>query len=133
MEIHARLQSLPLFAGLDEEQLNTIAKLAEEREVDGGTTLAGEGAHGYFFVIEDGTAEVRQDGVAIGPLGPGEFFGEIAILEPAGRRTASVVATTPMRVLAFFGADFHAIDAVAPQVGERVREEMRRRLGAVPP
>jgi CRP-like cAMP-binding protein len=132
MEIHDRLQTLPLFAGLDEEQLNTVAKLAEPREVGEGTVLVGVGAHGYFFfVIEDGSAEVRQDGAAVGQMGPGEFFGEIAILDPGGRRTASVVAGTPMRVLAFFGADYHAIEAVAPQVGERVRDEMRRRLDAV--
>ena len=132
MEIHDRLQALPLFAGLDEEQLNTVAKLAEQREVGKGTVLAGEGAHGYFFfMIEDGAAEVRQDGAVVGHMGPGEFFGEIAILDPSGRRTASVVAATPMRVLAFFGADYHAIEAVAPQVGERVRDEMRRRLDAV--
>jgi CRP-like cAMP-binding protein len=130
MEIEARLRGLPLFAGLDGEQLHTVAKLAEQRDVDAQSTLAGEGAHGYFFfVIEEGTAEVRQDGAAIRELGPGDFFGEIALLEPGGRRTASVVAATPMRVLAFFGADFHAVEAVAPEVGERVRGEMCRRLG----
>ena len=129
MDIEGRVRALPLFDGLSDEQVHTVGKLAESREVGEGTTLAGEGAHGYFFfVIEEGAADVVQDGVTIGRLGPGDFFGEIAILDPSGWRTASVVAAEQMRVLAFFGADFHAIDAVAPEVGERVRGAMRDRL-----
>lgn len=97
------------------------------------TTLAGEGAHGYFFfVIEGGTADVLHDGRIVRQLGPGDFFGEIAILEPGRRRTATAIASSDMRVLVFFGTNYHALVAAAPQIGERVRAVVQERLGATP-
>jgi voltage-gated potassium channel len=134
MELEGRLRAVPLFRDLSDDQLHVVAHLAQQRDVSEGTTLAGEGSHGYFFfVIEDGSAEISQNGTRLGRLGPGDFFGEIAVLERSGRRTATVVAASDMRVLAFFGADFHTIEALAPGVGERVRQAIEKRLAPATP
>ena len=91
----ARLASVPLFQALSPEELDQIASWMEEREVSPGRELTPEGGHGYqFFVIADGTAEVSHDGDRVADLGPGDYFGEIALLADSSRRVASVVATS---------------------------------------
>ena len=98
----ARLAESPLFASLSGEELADIAAKMEERHAEAGERLAIQGSSGYFFfLIEDGTAEVSQDGEVIAALGPGEFFGETAILETR-RRTATVIASTPMTMAVMF-------------------------------
>ena len=80
-----------------------------------------------FFVIEDGAAEVRKDGERIAELGPGDFFGEIGLLE-TDRRTASVVATTPMRVIVMFQREFKQMEREMPAVATLIRSAIRARL-----
>ncbi len=124
-----QLQEMPLFAGLDKRERKRIAELAEEVDVPAGKRLAAEGDLAYeFFVIEDGTASVDVGGDAVAPLGPGDFFGEIGLLEPDHQRKASVVADTPMRLMVLTGADFRAINRAMPELGEKVAATMRERL-----
>ena len=124
----ARLATLPLFEDLSAEQLDLLASWTEEHEVSRGQSLVSEGAAGYvFFVIEEGTAGVERDGEFLRELGPGDHFGEIAILD-GGRRTASVVATSNMRILAMFGTEFRRMESELPDLAERIRATMRDRL-----
>jgi CRP-like cAMP-binding protein len=84
-----------------------------------------------MFVIESGTAEVSLGGVAVGSVGPGDVVGEVAVLA-SGRRTASVVATSPMRVLALFKRDVWALEREAPEAARRLREALEAHLSTAP-
>jgi CRP-like cAMP-binding protein len=118
----AELRSLPLFASLGEEDLAQISEWLEVRSAEPGQRVVLEGASGYsFFVIQDGTAEANRDGEVIGSLGPGDFFGERAILD-SGRRMADVIATSPMRLFAMFGTDFRQLQTNMPDVAKRIQE-----------
>ena len=125
----ARLRSVPLFSSLSERERERVARWADEVDVQAGRSLIGQGQIGWeFFVIEDGTAEVSVDGERRGELGPGDFFGEIALLEESRRRTATVVARTPMTLIVMNGRDFRYMAREMPGVAERVREAIRRRI-----
>jgi CRP-like cAMP-binding protein len=123
------LRSVPLFASLSEGELAQLATWLEEREVLPGAVLTPEGKPGYsFFVIDDGTAEVTVVGERVGEMGPGEFFGEAAMLGDSGHRTATVTAATPMRLLVMFGADFRKMQAAMPSVTEQIEAASQMRL-----
>ena len=125
----ARLRSVPLFSSLSERERERVPRWAEEVDVEAGRPLIGQGRIGWeFFVIEEGTADVSVDGQARGELGPGDFFGEIALLEESRRRTASVVARTPMTLIVMNGRDFRYMAREMPGVAERVRDAIRRRI-----
>jgi CRP/FNR family transcriptional regulator, cyclic AMP receptor protein len=124
----ARLKDLPLFAELDDAERAEVAACAREVEVDAGTVLATEGEHAYeVFVIESGEAEVRKGGELIRTLRAGEAFGEIGLLA-TGTRTASVTATTPMKLVAIFSREFKQIQTRMPQIAQQLRASMRERV-----
>jgi CRP-like cAMP-binding protein len=126
----SRLASVPLFSGLDEPELAAIAAAASEVEASEGQELATEGDFGHaMYVIETGTAEVRVNGATQSTLGPGEVFGEIAAIA-SGRRTASVVATSPMRLITLFKRDLWALERDAPGAAERLRALISERRDA---
>ena len=90
------LKNVPLFAGLDKKELESIAGSMRERRFDAGDTVTQEGAGGAgFFVVEEGTADVTVEGEPRGSIGPGDYFGEIALLTDSAR-TATIVATSDM-------------------------------------
>jgi CRP-like cAMP-binding protein len=125
-----RLAGVPVFAGLPEEELAAIAATASEVEVGEGEAIATEGEFGHaMFAIESGTAEVLQAGKPPRPLEAGDVFGEIAAIA-SGRRTASVVATSPMRLIALFKRDLWALERDAPQATERLRALIDERRAA---
>jgi CRP/FNR family transcriptional regulator, cyclic AMP receptor protein len=122
------LAALPLFLSLTPDELAAVAGWSERRTASPGERIVGEGASGYcFFVIRDGVAAVTQDGLALGRLGPGDFFGEMAILGD-GRRTATVTAVEPTTLLVFFGTEFRRLEAELPSVAEQIRQTMAQRL-----
>ena len=91
----ARLKAIPLFADLAEDDLNTIATFAEETSVGPGEVLVREGDFSAELIaIEEGSAEVEHEGKVVATLGPGDYFGEVA-LAMSVPRTASVLALTP--------------------------------------
>ena len=125
----ADFQNVPLFEGLTDDELVHLAGQFEERTFLEGHHLTTEGASGYlFFVILEGTADASVDDRQVGTLGPGDFFGEVAMLGDTGRRMAVVLATSDMRVAVMFGAEFRVMENEVPQVIERLRGEMQRRL-----
>jgi CRP-like cAMP-binding protein len=124
----ARLAGMPLFADLNGEERAEVAERVHEVTVDAGDTLALQGDNAYeLFVIEEGEAEVRRDGEAVATLRDGDVFGEIGVLV-TGTRRASVVATTPMRLIAMFSRDYKRIENHMPALTERLREIMRERV-----
>lgn len=90
----AQLKTVPLFAGLDRKELEMLAHLLKEHHYRAGTPIveAGSAGHG-LYVVKEGRAVVRKNGRTVARLGPGEFFGEIAVLDD-GPRTADVIAET---------------------------------------
>jgi CRP/FNR family transcriptional regulator, cyclic AMP receptor protein len=123
----ARLKEIPLFSKLGEKELKRVAQLADEVEVKAGDHLVDEGRFAHeFFVIEDGTAEVVHNGKTVAELGPGDFFGEIALIKTE-RRTASVIAKTPMKLVVMFGPNFRSVEADLPAVHEKIMAAIEER------
>ena len=121
------LARVPLFAGLSDDQRGILAEWFEVSDASAGTALVSEGAAGYsFYVLLDGAAEVTVDGETLATYGPGDFFGEMAILG-GGRRNATVTVTAPSRVLSMFGTDFRMLQEVQPEVAAQLEETMRQR------
>jgi CRP/FNR family cyclic AMP-dependent transcriptional regulator len=126
----ARLAAIPLFEGLPEHELDAVAHAASELEVAAGDALMSEGEFGHaLFAIEAGSADVSVDGASVGAVGPGDVIGEIAVLA-SGRRTASVVATTPLRVIALFKRDVWALEQRAPEAARRLRSALETHLAS---
>lgn len=125
-----RLESVPLFAKLRAQERQFIARLAEEVEVPAGEELATEGRFAHeFFVIEEGSAEVRHEGETISTLGPGDFFGEIALVQ-TGRRTATVVATSAMRLMVLSEGSFATVRGEIPEIVGHIRTAVDERMTA---
>jgi CRP-like cAMP-binding protein len=121
-----RLAELSALAGLPEGEVDAVARHASEREFDEGDTLMAEGDFGYsLFVVESGTADVVAHGEKIAEVGSGDIVGETAVLE--GRRTASVVATSPVRAVAIFKRDVWKLEDEAPEAARRFRAAMEER------
>jgi CRP-like cAMP-binding protein len=115
-----RIRTIPLFDGLSEEELTRVANWIEPRNVEAGRVVVPKGESGYtFFVIEQGEVVVDQDGRDLAHLGPGDFFGEMAILGQ-GTRVATVTASTDATFLTMFGLEFRQLEAELPGVAERI-------------
>jgi CRP-like cAMP-binding protein len=120
-----RLRAIPVFASLDDETLRGIATFATESSVPAGKHLVKEGDYAYeFMAIEEGEAEVLRGGEKVATLGPGDFFGEIAVLEKT-LRTASVVATTPMRLVTLSHWDLKRVGDAMDQIRATLEERKR--------
>ena len=127
----SRLKSIPLFEEVGEEELAQIAPFATEVEVEAGRELVREGDFSYeFMAIEQGDAEVTRGGEHVADLGPGDFFGEMGLLERT-LRNATVTAKTPIRLITLTGWDLKRVERSAPEAMERIRSvlEERRQAG----
>ena len=121
------LKSIPLFQTVSDDELSQIAPFADEVRVDAGTQLVREGDFSYdFFAIEEGEAEVTRGGDHVADLGPGDFFGEIGLLEK-DLRTATVVAKSDMRLVTLDGWDMKRMEKAMPEAVDRVREVIETR------
>ena len=123
----AALRQLHVFDGLSRKQRRLLASRADELEVPPGKALCSKGdlAH-EFFVIEDGTAKVVRDGQYLDELGPGDFFGEMGLLEEAPRN-ADVVAKTPVRLMVLSRAAFRDLEREAPGFARRLSRSVEQR------
>jgi CRP-like cAMP-binding protein len=125
-----RVAAVPVFAALEPEHLAALADVASEVDVEAGQTLASEGDFGHaLYAIESGTAQVSVGGASVRTLGPGDVFGEVAVLQ-AGRRTATVRSATPMKLIAIFKRDVWTLERRSPEAGERLRQLISDRLSA---
>jgi CRP-like cAMP-binding protein len=123
----SRLKQIPLFQDVPDEELGQIATFAQEVTVEQGRELVREGDFSYeFMAIEEGEAEVTRHGEHINDLGPGDFFGEIGLLEKT-LRTATVTAKTPMLLVTLTGWDLKRMERHIPEAIERVRTALEDR------
>jgi CRP-like cAMP-binding protein len=121
------LTGVPLFAGLTDDERSILAEWFEVSDATTGSVLVSEGAAGYsFYVLLDGAAEVKVGDEIVATYGPGDFFGEMAILG-GGRRSATVTVTAPSRLLSMFGTEFRMLQEVRPDVAAQLEETMRKR------
>jgi CRP-like cAMP-binding protein len=119
------LAGIPLFDSLEPDERATIAPWFERESVSAGINLTGEGASGYsFFILRDGAATVTVDGSEVRTLGPGDFFGELALLGD-GRRTATVTTDTQSQVLVLFGTEFRRLQQERPEIADRIESALR--------
>jgi CRP/FNR family cyclic AMP-dependent transcriptional regulator len=103
------LKKVPLFAGLDDKELQEIANSMRERRFKAGNTVTQEGAGGVgFFVVQEGEADVQVGGEAKGSVGPGDYFGEIALINESPR-TATLTARTDMLCYGMTPWDFRPL------------------------
>jgi CRP/FNR family cyclic AMP-dependent transcriptional regulator len=126
----ALLRRVPLFAGCDGQDLALIAKIAEEIPTRENTVITHEGRQeGHFFIVLSGSVRINRDGRTINMLGPGDFLGEIALLD-GGPRTATATTEEPTTLLAIRNAAFHELldrsasirTAVLAAAGARMRD-----------
>ncbi len=124
------LASVPLFAGLKKKQLSIAVKLGHDISFKAGQTIVSEGELGIgFYVVLSGKAEVRRKGKVLSEIGPGGFFGEMAVLDNQPR-TADVVAVTPARCAAFTAWSFEALVRLRPNIPATIMTEMAKRAAA---
>jgi CRP-like cAMP-binding protein len=122
------LKRVPLFAKLGTRELERLGQLADEVEVGLDTVLAEQGAIGHeFFFVLDGRVMVIDGRMPVRTLGPGEFFGEIALLERVPR-TATVRAEGIVRLLVIGHREFHALMDEFPSVRTAVLDAVAERL-----
>jgi ATP-binding cassette subfamily B protein len=123
----ADLKGVELFAPLTDADLARIADWFEIQDVEPGEVLVREGSSGYaFMVLGTASAEVHHGDTLINRLGPGDFFGESAILG-AGRRTATVTATSPGTVWVLFGTRFRELGLLHPDLQATVEQAFASR------
>ena len=128
------LRGIPLFATCSAHDLTSIASRVQTREYPAGATLCTQGQPGDgFFVIVDGRAEARRDGSVLRSMGPGDFFGEIALIDE-GPRTATVTSSTPLRCLMIGSSEFRDVLGQNADIAVRILDAVTRRLrGMLPP
>lgn len=125
------LAGCPLFGGLDSEGLDALAAKAAQVEFPAGHVIARQGEIGTgFFVIIDGRVRVVRDGELVATLGPGEFFGELSVLD-GGPRVAQVAAEVPTTCLAIASWDFERVLRQEPGVALAVLRVVAARLREV--
>jgi voltage-gated potassium channel len=124
----AELATIPFFAALSEEERERLALCAKREVVPAGLVITVLGERGdEFYVIESGRAYVSQDAARLGELGPGDFFGEIALVDPSWR-TASVEAATTMHLIVLTEGSCGALLSDNPQLADRLSTTARERL-----
>lgn len=124
----SRVAPLSVLSGCPEEELDAVARVASEREFPAGETLMSEGDFGHsLFLVESGSADVTVEGEKVGEIGPGDVVGEVAVLA-SGRRIASVVATSPVKAIAFFKRDVWDLENDAPEAARRLRAAMEEHV-----
>jgi CRP-like cAMP-binding protein len=124
-----RLKSLPLFESVSDGELEKIAPFVSEVSVSEGKHLVDEGDYAYtFMAIEEGTAQVLRGEERVAELGPGDFFGEVGLLGESDKRTATVVATSPMRLITLDRWDLRRLEKTNPAAVERIRAAAAERL-----
>lgn len=124
----AMLEKNPLWAGLDRKDLEAIVKISEERKFENGDVILGKGEGGVgFYLIMDGSVDVKSDSKILAKLGPGQFFGEMSVLDNQPR-SADVVAAEPSRCFIISEWSFKALISENPRIALKMLQELVRRI-----
>ena len=122
-----RILSQPLFSSLSRQEAEEVAPFCEARHLEQGDVVFSQGGLAVaFFVIESGEAAAVVDGSPLRTMGPGDWFGEIAIVEQS-HRTATVVATSSLAVIARTAFEFRRLEAEHPDIAASITETMQQR------
>ncbi len=125
-----RLKSLPLFESVSDEDLEKISPFVSEVSVSEDEHLVEEGDYAYrFMAIEEGRAEVRRGDQVLAELGPGDFFGEMGLID-SDRRNATVIAKTPLRLITLDRWDMKRLEKAIPSAAAKIREVVETRRSA---
>lgn len=123
------MRAMPLFEGCSEHELRAVVRMGTTISLDAGYILTRQGRRGYeFFVVVEGEASCHIDGVVVASFSAGDFFGEIGLAQNRPR-TATVTATTEMKVLVIDCREFGALIELAPTAAARIRTAMADRSG----
>jgi CRP-like cAMP-binding protein len=122
------LEKASLWSGLDRKDLKFIVRLSKERKYETGEVIVrkGEGTVGFYLIL-DGSVEIRSNGTTLSKLGPGQFFGEMSVVDNQPR-SADVVAIEPSRCLILSAWSFNALISEHPKIALKILQEFVRRL-----
>jgi CRP-like cAMP-binding protein len=130
-DVPSKLAKVPIFSECTKRELNIIARASKEVPHKAGTVIAREGERGIgLFLILEGDCRVSIGGKTKAKLGPGDFFGEVALLD-GGPRTATVTATDDVRLLGITGWVFRGLLMEHPSIALKTLEAVAGRLRAV--
>lgn len=122
------IRRVPLFSRCSKRELAEVAKIADEIDLPAGKVLIRQGERGReFFVLLEGTAEVRKDGKTVATLDSGDFFGEIALVSRSPRM-ATVTTISPVHALVVTDRSFRSLLEHSPQIQLKVLEALAERL-----
>jgi len=123
------LKQTGLFSSCSDKELESVMVTAKERSFDTGEVIIREGDPGLgFYLLLEGSAEVRKGGKAVAELSPGDYFGEMALLLEDTPRTADVVATSKATCLVITQWDLRALISTHPDIGMKIMNELAIRL-----
>jgi CRP/FNR family cyclic AMP-dependent transcriptional regulator len=122
------MRAVPLFAGLLPSELDRVALVMNPIHVSAGDVVCAEGEPGHeFYVIADGEAEIERGGHTVAKLGPGDHFGELAVLD-RGPRSATVRALTDARLYVLHEQSFTAVLNEVPALAQKLLSALASRL-----
>jgi CRP/FNR family cyclic AMP-dependent transcriptional regulator len=122
------LERSPLWSGIGKQDFKAIVKVAKQHEFESGDTIVKKGEEGAgFYLVLDGAVEIRSNGNTLSRLGPGQFFGEMSVVD-AQPRSADVVAVEPSRVLVLSAWSFKSLVSERPRIAVKMLQEFVRRL-----
>jgi len=125
----SELKNIPLFAEVPDDKLLSVATFASlESAVEGKVIIREGGSANAFYAIEEGTVKVERDGEHLAELGPGDVFGEQALLEKQ-ERSATVTATSPVRLIKIEHWEIPRMKRAMPEVVEELRRKIEERSG----
>ena len=127
------LRNVPLFSGLSAKELMSLSRLMDEIDLKPGTVIIREGnTGGEFFIVIEGTIEVKRKGRRLARLGPGDYLGEIALIDH-GPRTATAMVETEARLLVLASREFHSMLASDPRIENKILRTLAARVRDMSP
>lgn len=122
------LEKSPLWSGVDRQDFKAIVKMSKQQKFQSGETIVKKGEEGAgFYLVLDGAVEIRSNGNTLSRLGPGQFFGEMSVVDTQPR-SADVVAVEPSRVLVLSAWAFKSLVSERPRIAVKMLQEFVRRL-----